>query len=210
MSSQKSSMKNGSSSSKKSSPSKSPAGIKTIERVLSWVSGNSDKSKDHDAPPSPADPQSIVGAIITQYIKSVPPKSESATKNKPEVQRELEKRKDKVRDKLRSGFDKNKVVAGDHVNELCSKLDRELTAVINAYVKSITEVANKTARDVISTILPKGKIRRYLCYHYCCYYYCYYYCYYCYHYCCYYYYCHYRYRYHHHFYLSSHLLKDTV
>ena len=72
----------------------------------------------------------------------------------------MEKRKDKVRDKLRSGFEKNKVVAGDHVNELCSKLDRELTAVINAYVKSIADVANKAARDVINTLLSKGTNRR--------------------------------------------------
>ena len=154
MSSQKS-MKNGSSSStsKTSTPSKSP-GIKTIERVLTQC-GTPEKSRD-DPPPSPADPQTIVGALIPQFIKSIPPKTESATKNKVEVQRELIKRKDRVRDKLRSGFEKNKVVAGDHVNELCSKLDRELTAVINAYVKSITEVASKNAREMFCTIVPKG------------------------------------------------------
>lgn len=60
-----------------------------------------------------------------------------------------------MRDKLRSGFEKNKVVAEDHVDELCNRLDRELTGVINAYLRSVTDAACKSTKEVLTTLVPK-------------------------------------------------------
>ena len=126
--------------------------------LLSFLGGGSSASKtDKDKePPSPsADPNTIVTAIVPTFIKSIPPKSESGTKTKPDVQQELERRKIAVLEKLRNGFQKNKVVADHHVDELCTKLDKELNNVIQAYLKSVTDAACKSAREIMTTVIPQ-------------------------------------------------------
>jgi hypothetical protein len=93
-------------------------------------------------------------AIVPSFIKSIPPKMESAMRVKADVHKELERKKDSVRDRLKSGFGKNNIVADEDIEEMCTKLDQELTNVIEAYLKTITDGGCKAAKDALSTVIP--------------------------------------------------------
>ena len=122
---------------------------------LSFLGGSSSAEKNKEPPSPSVDPSTIVNAIVPTFIKSIPPKSESGFKSKSDVQQELERKKKSVLEKLRNGFQKNKVVADHHIDELCIKLDKELNNVIQAYLKSVSDAACKSAKEIMITVIPQ-------------------------------------------------------
>jgi hypothetical protein len=141
-----------------------PSSSSKLPAFLSWGSSekgtksptSSSKSTSSLSPAAAgADPSAMVSTIVKQFIATLATKAESAGRPRPDVEAELHRKKGKVVATLRSGFDKNKVVESNHVNELCSKLDRELNGVIAAYLKSVGEGAVKAAQEVMPGVVPK-------------------------------------------------------
>ena len=62
-------------------------------------------------PSGSTNPDIILSAIVPQFMKTVPTKSDGGLRPKSEVVADLEKKRDRLRDKLRAGFEVNKVIS---------------------------------------------------------------------------------------------------
>ena len=125
---------------------------------MSFFGSSAEKSPKPDTPlfsPVAANPETILTAIVPQFIKSIPAKADGGMRPKLEVLADLEKKRDRLRDKLRAGFEKNKVVADSHVEEVCEKLDEELNSIIEAYARSVSEASLKYANNTIKEVIPR-------------------------------------------------------
>ena len=131
----------------------SPSPVKS--KGTSTVAGNVPTIPQPQPGTVVVNPDTILSAIVPQFVKSMPPKSESGKQPKSDLKIELGKRCDRLCQKLRAGFEKNKVVDDHHINEVCSRLRDELEVVVEAYFKSITESAVKLAREKMKEVVPK-------------------------------------------------------
>ena len=108
---------------------------------MNWLGGSS-SSSEKVLPTA----ESVIEAIVPQFIRVVPPKAESSFKSKQDVLMELERKKDKLVDQLRESFAGSKAVDEDTAELLCSELNNELRMVIVAYMKPITDAATSLAK----------------------------------------------------------------
>jgi hypothetical protein len=107
---------------------------------------------------SPADiptAGSVITAVVPQFIRTIPPKAESAGKPKEDVRSTLEKRRDKVVGQLKSTLEKGGAVDEATIDDICSKLSHELTLVTKAYLKAVTDAGAAIARLKITDAIPK-------------------------------------------------------
>ena len=120
--------------------------------MLGWLSPSKEGSTLKSVPSS----ASVINSIVPQYIKVVPPKSESSYKAKVDVLLDLERKKDRLVDQLRESFTANSNVDQSTVDSLCSDLDKELRMVIVAYMKPITDAAINLAKARVRDLLPRN------------------------------------------------------
>jgi len=97
--------------------------------------------------------QPSVEVLVPQFIKSIPPKSESALKAKSDVLVALDRRRDKLREQLRQSLTDN----DDHATTdlVCNELDVELKKIIAAYVKPISDAALSVAKSKVPDVIPR-------------------------------------------------------
>ena len=119
--------------------------------MLGWLSPSKEGSALKNVPSS----ASVISAIVPQFIKIVPPKSESAYKAKVDVLLDLERKKDRLVDQLRESFTANSNVDQTTVDQLCGDLDKELRMVIVAYMKPITDAAINLAKARVRDLIPR-------------------------------------------------------
>ena len=109
--------------------------------MLSWLGGGS-SGNEKSLPTA----ESVIEAIVPQFIRVVPPKAESSFKSKLEVMADLDRKKDKLVEQLRESFAGSTAVDNDTAEQLCAALDKELCMVIVAYMKPITDAATSLAK----------------------------------------------------------------
>ena len=119
--------------------------------MLGWLSPSKEGNPLKSVPSS----ASVISAIVPQFIKVVPPKSESSYKAKVDVLLDLERKKDGLVNQLRESFIANSSVEQSTVDSLCSDLDKELRMVIVAYMKPITDAAINLAKARVRDLLPR-------------------------------------------------------
>ena len=131
-----------------------PEGNKSIEKSPSsgrswWYRATSktdiEEKKEEDETLS-------VEVLVPQFIKSIPPKSESALKARSDVIKALARRSEKLREQLRKSLPDDDITTAEKV---CNELDSELKKIIAAYVKPITDAALSVAKSKIPDVIPR-------------------------------------------------------
>ena len=97
--------------------------------------------------------QPSVEILVPQFIKSIPPKSESALKAKVDVCVALDRRREKLREQLRKSLADNDDVTT--TEKVCNELDVELKKIIAAYIKPITDAALSVAKSKVPDVIPR-------------------------------------------------------